>query len=181
MNLKEFREQEKTDRNLYWRLQDGERQVLLDEALEIIEKYEEHQEIKANSEILEEIKKEFDRFPIKKILYDTDEGQTFIAELIAVDKKTLWQFIEQKLTEAIKQNNELDGLKRGLQAIKGEAERQRRLAETFKNNDEAYKFHTIKAYYFEEVLRIIDANKNFYISNIDKINEDRINELKGDK
>ena len=60
MNLKEFREQEKTDRNLYWRLQDGERQVLLDEALEIIEKYEEHQEIKANSEILEEIKKEVD-------------------------------------------------------------------------------------------------------------------------
>ena len=53
--------------------------------------------------MLEEIKKEFDRFPIKKILYDTDEGQTFIAELIAVDKKTLWQFIEQKLTEAAKQ------------------------------------------------------------------------------
>ena len=47
--------------------------------------------------MLEEIKKEFDKFPIKKILYDTDEGQTFIAELIAVDKRNLWQFIEQKL------------------------------------------------------------------------------------
>ena len=53
--------------------------------------------------MLEEIKKEFDKFPIKKILYDTDEGQTFIAELIAVDKRNLWQFIEQKLIEAIKQ------------------------------------------------------------------------------
>ena len=49
--------------------------------------------------MIEEIKKEFDRFPTKKILYDTDEGQTFIAELIAVDKISLWQFIEQKLTE----------------------------------------------------------------------------------
>ena len=55
------------------------------------------------NKMLEEIKKEFDKFPIKKILYDTDEGQTFIAELIAVDKRNLWQFIEQKLTEAIKQ------------------------------------------------------------------------------
>ena len=54
--------------------------------------------------MLEEIKKEFDKFPIKKILYDTDEGQTFIAELIAVDKRNLWQFIKQKLTEAGKQN-----------------------------------------------------------------------------
>ena len=52
--------------------------------------------------MLEEIKKEFDCLPIKKNLYDTDEGQTFIAELIAVDKRNLWQFIEQKLTEAIK-------------------------------------------------------------------------------
>ena len=53
--------------------------------------------------MLEEIKKEFDCLPIKKNLYDTDEGQTFIAELIAVDKRNLWQFIEQKLIEAIKQ------------------------------------------------------------------------------
>ena len=122
--------------------------------------------------MVEEIKKEFDE---KFVNGD------FTYFYCKDDENELWQFIEQKLTEAIKQNNELDGLKRGLQAIKGEAERQRRLAETFKNNDEAYKFHTIKAYYFEEVLRIIDANKNFYISNIDKINEDRINELKGDK
>ena len=122
--------------------------------------------------MVEEIKKEFDE---KFVNGD------FTYFYCKDDENELWQFIEQKLTEAIKQNNELDGLKRGLQAIKGEAERQRRLAETFKNNDEAYKFHTIKAYYFEEVLRIIDANKNFYISNIDKINEVRINELKGDK
>ena len=122
--------------------------------------------------MVEEIKKEFDE---KFVNGD------FTYFYCKDDENELWQFIEQKLTEAIKQNNELDGLKRGLQAIKGEAERQRRLAETFKNNDEAYKFHTIKAYYFEEVLRIIDANKNFYISNIDKINEDWINELKGDK
>ena len=53
--------------------------------------------------MLEEIKKEFDCLPIKKNLYDTDEGQTFIAELIAVDKRNLWPFIEQKLTEAITQ------------------------------------------------------------------------------
>ena len=51
--------------------------------------------------MLEEIKKEFEKFPIKKILYDTDEGQTFIAELIAVDKRNLWQFIEQTLTGVI--------------------------------------------------------------------------------
>ena len=55
--------------------------------------------------MLEEIKKEFEKFPIKKVSYDTDEGQTFVAELIAVDKRNLWQFIEQKLTEAIKQND----------------------------------------------------------------------------
>ena len=62
--------------------------------------------------MLEEIKKEFDKFPIKKILYDTDEGQTFIAELIAVDKRNLWQFIEQKLTEAIKQAKIVDYLEK---------------------------------------------------------------------
>ena len=125
----------------------------------------------------EEIKKEFEKYWHK---YTTTEADGVVFHN-PMSMQCCWQFIEQKLTEAIKQNNELDGLKRGLQAIKGEAERQRRLAETFKNNDEAYKFHTIKAYYFEEVLRIIDANKNFYISNIDKINEVRINELKGDK
>jgi len=41
MNLKEFRES--TDRNIYWRLQEGERQNLLDEAIEIIEDYESNQ------------------------------------------------------------------------------------------------------------------------------------------
>ena len=57
--------------------------------------------------MLEEIKKEFDCLPIKKILYDTDEGQTFIAELIAVDKRNLWQFIEQKLIEAKIEENKM--------------------------------------------------------------------------
>jgi len=41
MNLKEFRESK--DRNLFWRLQSGERQNLLDEAIEIIDCYESNQ------------------------------------------------------------------------------------------------------------------------------------------
>ena len=41
MTLKEFRES--SDRNIFWTLTSGETQNLLDEAIEIIEKYEKQQ------------------------------------------------------------------------------------------------------------------------------------------
>lgn len=61
---------------------------------------------------------------------------------------------------------ELNGIKKGLGAIDSEARRQRRLAETFKVNDDSWKFHTTKAHYYEDVLRVIETNKNFYIKNL---------------
>jgi len=61
---------------------------------------------------------------------------------------------------------ELNGIKKGLEAIEGEAKRQKKLAENFKTNDDSWKFHTTKAHYYEDVLRVIEANKNFHIRNL---------------
>lgn len=118
MDLKEFRES--TDPNLFWTLQTGEMQNLLDEAIEIIQNYE--------------------------------EKVSQMQLPVGMPSETL--------------SCELNGIKKGLAAIESEARRQRRLAETFKINDDSWKFHTTKAHYYEDVLRVIEANKNFYIKNL---------------
>ncbi len=50
MNLSEFIEESKRDRNLFWRLQSGEHQNLLDEAIERIEELEGYQAEKNNKQ-----------------------------------------------------------------------------------------------------------------------------------
>ena len=64
---------------------------------------------------------------------------------------------------------ELEAINIGIDVVMKEARRQRKLAETFKDNIEAYKFHTIKAHYFEQAIKIIGANKAFYLANHGKL------------
>ena len=97
MNLKEFREQEKTDRNLYWRLQDGERQNLLDEALGIVDEFEQKlTEVIESYEIaLAEVSKVYDNLTNGKLSKPNYQAATIIEEVRMIQ--------ENELTEAIKQ------------------------------------------------------------------------------
>jgi len=47
-----------------------------------------------------EQKKQFDSFPFENKLYETEDGVTFNAKILKVDKDFLWQWIKQKIDEA---------------------------------------------------------------------------------